>query len=256
MLVTALVYGLAMLQPIIERLCQEFRVLTFDLRGSGAPDPIPGRGYRVADHAADVAAVIEASGSAPVVGVGSSRGGNVLIRLAVERPDLLRQLVLVGTPLDDAGTAARPDHDPGLATRVQAAVAAGQFETALRLFVPTIIEPGFDDWGEQFIQNCLRMPPGSLRSFVSPDPTLDLAPLLSRVGLPVMVVHGDLDRRVPLSVAHELMARLPEARRHVLHNRGHVAAYTAPGEFCDALRRFIRGGGAPTPEPGGAAVRA
>jgi pimeloyl-ACP methyl ester carboxylesterase len=118
-------------------------------------------------------------------------------------------------------------------------VAAGQFESALRLFVPTILEPGFEDWGEQFIQNCLRMPPGSLRSFFSPDPSLDMAPLLPRLRLPTLVMHGDADRRVPLDVARRLVARLPDAQLHVFRGRGHVATYTAPGEFCDVLRRFV-----------------
>ncbi|MCZ6532747.1 MAG: AAA family ATPase, partial [SAR324 cluster bacterium] len=37
--VNPIVYGLAVFQPLLERLCQEFRVITVDLRGTGASDP-------------------------------------------------------------------------------------------------------------------------------------------------------------------------------------------------------------------------
>jgi pimeloyl-ACP methyl ester carboxylesterase len=59
------------------------------------------------------------------------------------------------------------------------------------------------------------------------------------------VTHGDADRRVPLSIVRELVRRLPDARLYVFRDRGHIAIYTAPAEFCDVVRRFVRTGGRP-----------
>ena len=39
LLVSPLAYGLAAIQPVLEQLCQEFRIVTIDPRGSGASDP-------------------------------------------------------------------------------------------------------------------------------------------------------------------------------------------------------------------------
>ena len=39
---TRIIYGLEILQPVLEQLCQEFRIVTMDLRGTGRSDPIPG----------------------------------------------------------------------------------------------------------------------------------------------------------------------------------------------------------------------
>jgi pimeloyl-ACP methyl ester carboxylesterase len=49
--------GMAMFQPILERLCDEFRVVTVDPRGSGSSDPLT-RPYLLKEHATDVLAVI------------------------------------------------------------------------------------------------------------------------------------------------------------------------------------------------------
>ena len=77
------VYGLPVFQPLIEELCQEFRIVTIDPRGTGASDPLTS-GYDMHDHTDDVRAVLaEAGGGRPVVAVGISRGVLLLVRLAV-----------------------------------------------------------------------------------------------------------------------------------------------------------------------------
>jgi pimeloyl-ACP methyl ester carboxylesterase len=70
------------------------RVMTVDLRGHGR-SPVPADGYRPADYARDLAALVRASGLAPVVAVGHSMGGQIVVRLALDHPDLVRALVVV-----------------------------------------------------------------------------------------------------------------------------------------------------------------
>ena len=82
-------------------------VLAPDLRGRGRSQHLPGPAG-IAQHAADCAAVVEASGGAPLVVVGHSMGGFVGTVLAAQRPDLVRALVLVdgGLPFPAADEAA------------------------------------------------------------------------------------------------------------------------------------------------------
>ncbi len=72
-----------------------YRVLTWDLRAhgrSGAPDePIT-----IATLADDLAAVVGAAGG-PVHALGHSAGGVITMRFALDHPELVRSLVLVGT---------------------------------------------------------------------------------------------------------------------------------------------------------------
>ena len=96
--VNPVVYGLEVFQPIVERLCQEFRIVTIDPRGTGASDPLQ-RPYGLTQHAEDVRAVIEQAGVGAVTGIGISRGSNLLVRLAEQHPR-------TGAP---AGPDRRPD---------------------------------------------------------------------------------------------------------------------------------------------------
>ena len=69
-------------------------VITFDNRGCGRSEAPPAP-YRVADMAADTAALIEYLGLGPCDIIGYSLGGYIAQELAVTRADLVRRLVLL-----------------------------------------------------------------------------------------------------------------------------------------------------------------
>ncbi|MEW1720326.1 alpha/beta hydrolase [Streptomyces sp. NPDC093109] len=70
------------------------RVLVPDLRGHGA-SAAPPDGYGPRDFAADLAGLLDALGTGPVIAVGHSMGGQVVTALAVEHPHLVRALVVL-----------------------------------------------------------------------------------------------------------------------------------------------------------------
>jgi lipase len=72
----------------------EHRLLAPDLRGRGASRTLPGP-WGIDRHAEDVAGLITASASGPVVLVGHSMGGFVAAALVRRSPDLVSGLVLV-----------------------------------------------------------------------------------------------------------------------------------------------------------------
>jgi class 3 adenylate cyclase/pimeloyl-ACP methyl ester carboxylesterase len=230
LVVNPIVYGLATFQPIIEDLCQEFRIVTIDLRGTGASDPLPA-GYTLRDHVEDVRAVIEALEAAPVIGVGVSRGGNLLIKLAVAYPRLLRAIVTIGTPKYTS-----PMAQPAFAE----AVRQRDIETVIRMFVPTIVsEAGTRDVLDLLVEQSLKLPPETVLSFFGLDPECNIAPLLERVRVPVLVAHGTEDRRVPFEEGRYLAEHIPGARLHAFAGLGHLPIFTGRREFCDVLRRFV-----------------
>jgi pimeloyl-ACP methyl ester carboxylesterase len=227
-----IVYGLATFQPIIEDLCQEFRIITIDLRGTGTSDPLPS-GYTLRDHVEDVRAVIEALGAGPVIGIGVSRGGNLLIKLSVAHPGLLRAIVTIGTPKYTS---------PITLSEFQRALQQGDVETAIRMFVPTIVsEAGARDVVDLLVEQCLKLPPETVLSFFGPDPERNIVPHLEHVRIPVLVAHGTQDMRVPFEEGRYLAEHIPGAELHAFEGLGHLPIFTGRREFCDVLRRFVRG---------------
>jgi pimeloyl-ACP methyl ester carboxylesterase len=82
-----------MWHPVLDRLRQSFRVVTFDNRGSGQSDQ-PAQGYPLAAMTGDAVRVLDAAGieSAHVFGV--SMGGVIAQDLAIAHGDRVRKLVL------------------------------------------------------------------------------------------------------------------------------------------------------------------
>ena len=84
--------------PIIPALAGSFRILAMDLRGHGRSGH-PVTGYRHADYASDLQAVIEDYGLANPLVVGHSLGGIVALEWAAGHPDVAAAIVAEEAPL-------------------------------------------------------------------------------------------------------------------------------------------------------------
>lgn len=250
--INPIVYGLPIFQPVIEQLCQEFRIVTIDARGTGASGPLL-RPCSARTHQADLEAVVDALGGGPVVGVGISRGSNLLVRIACERPGVVNKLVLVGPPVDDAGPASRFPRSG--AKMIEQMLAEGRIREVAESMVSSVFsEPGSQDIAATFLAGCLGMPRETFISFFDPDPDYDMTSLLPNMTIPTLVVFGSHDRRVSLGCGHYIVERAPRASLHLFEGRGHLPIFTATTEFCHLLRQFVRTGHSPKPSKAGLSI--
>lgn len=186
--------------------------------------------------------MIEAAGWGPVTAMGISKSGNMVVRLAVSAPSCVKRLVLIGTPLDTIpGSMSLVSSEED--DRFRAALKAGDLERAMHHFVATVVsDPDTGELADQFTRNLLRLPRESILSTWTPDPELDITPILGQVKVPTLVLHGSEDRRVSVAAAHHLAQHIPDARLHLFEGRGHLPIFTATAEFCAILRTFVRTG--------------
>jgi pimeloyl-ACP methyl ester carboxylesterase len=238
--VNPIVYGLAVFQPILEQLCQEFRIITIDCRGTGSSDPLT-RPFPLSEHVEDVAAVIETAGCGAVFGVGISRGSNLLIKLAAAHPEMISRLILVGCPLapPHSGDVQTFSHEY-LRQRAEA-YEERDVEALLRIqneFVYS--EPGTEEVKRLALEHRLSLPPDTILSFYDADPEANVVPLLSRLPCATLVVHGTEDRLIAFATAEYLTKEIPNAQLYAFEGKGHVPIFTATAEFCEVLRRFVR----------------
>jgi class 3 adenylate cyclase/pimeloyl-ACP methyl ester carboxylesterase len=244
-LVFPLNYDIALFQPLVEQLCQEYRIVTIEPRGSGDSDPLP-RPYSFGEQAEDVRAVIEALDAGPVTAVGMSLGGNLLIRIARDFPALFSELALVGCLPDDGGDGTAISRPELLSKEFNEALGRGDYAQAVSVFVYSVIsEPETRDLAEVYIESCLRLPRETFLALFEDDAERDVRPLLSGIEVPTLVTHGTSDRSVPFKAAQYLAERIPGAQLYPFDGRGHLPIFTATKEFCEVLRHFLRTGKAP-----------
>jgi pimeloyl-ACP methyl ester carboxylesterase len=130
---------------VLGPLSKKHRVIAVSLRHF-FPEHWDGIGddYRMAQHVADVIAFIEQIEPKPVDLMGHSRGGHIAFRVAQQRPELLRKVVLAepGGDLDASlDPSVSPSATPAMALRAAAfaeRVKSGDAEGALQDFVDVV----------------------------------------------------------------------------------------------------------------------
>ena len=215
--INPIVYGLSTFEPILEQLCQEFRVITVDCRGAGRSAPLV-RPYSTLQHMEDLRAIIEAAAAAPIVGVGISRGSNLLIQLAHAHRELVGKIMTVGTPMMGALPDGRPVFNPDYMALREDAYRRGAFEELVRLQARYVYsEPDTDELRRMAIERVCRLPIETILSFYDPDPGMDIAPLLESIAVPTLVAHGR--RRPARHLRRERIHRVPHPGRAALSLR-------------------------------------
>lgn len=236
---------------IVPALAQSFRVLTYDRRGHSRSERPTGQG-NLREDASDLGALIQHLGLAPAHILGNSIGGSIVLRLAAERPELFRSLLVHEPPLFallDRDPAAQPMLQAGQ-ERTRAVVELlqqGQAEGGARQFVETIaFGPGAWDQlpGElrdTFIFNAATW----LDEMQDPEwSTIDLQPLRS-FSPPALLTDGDKSQPFFPLIVETVARALPRAQRRTLSGVGHVPQLSHPKEYAETVASFIRQSASP-----------
>ncbi|MEV4346485.1 alpha/beta hydrolase [Actinoplanes sp. NPDC049596] len=239
-----------------------FRVACFDNRDAGRSTHLTGLGlasprvlltrrppYGLPDMAGDAVAVLDALGwsSAHVAGV--SLGGMIAQLTAVLHPARVRSLIsLSSTPSPHVGRP-HPRALPALLSgrardRVEAA------EHMVRIF-RIIGSPGYpleEDWLRAVAARSFdeaHDPDGVRRQLAAIVLAADRRPLLRRLHLPALVVHGDADPLVRLSGGRATARAIPGAKLVVFPGMGHDLPTALQPAIVDEIAGLSRQWAAP-----------
>lgn len=250
------------LAPLLTERC---RVVAPDLAGHGLTRPL-GRGTRVAPNRVLLHRFVEAVAGTPVILMGNSMGGMISLLEAIAEPDAVAGLILVDPVVPFVP--ARPDPlvtalfaayaTPGVSrlvmnrrarltpeqlvagtlalccvdpSRIPAEVLAEHVEMARR-------RAGFADLAGDFL--------AAARSVVATAGYLRGMPYrrgIRTVRAPVLLVHGERDRLVPLAAAQAAARGNPAWSLVVLPDAGHVPHLELPRETARVILDWLDGDG-------------
>jgi pimeloyl-ACP methyl ester carboxylesterase/predicted glycosyltransferase len=217
----------------VAHLARRFRVLTFDPRGNGQSDR-PASGYGIEDHAADALAVLDHHGVERAALITASQGANATLWLALERPERVERVVLLGQavgvgPTDEVIAFIRADYERFI---------EGFFGACFN--EPHSTKPIEDTmaWARETTPEILAAGAADF------DPGL-IPPRLGEVACPALVIHGSNDVIVELDKARSVAAAIPGAELVVVEGGGHRPDVRDPVLVNRVLDRFLGDGARP-----------
>jgi pimeloyl-ACP methyl ester carboxylesterase len=226
-----------------------YRVVAFDNRGFGFSDK-PAHGYRNADYARLVVALMESLGIASAVLVGHSMGGEIAAEVALSNPDRVRGMVLIGS----AGYGVRW---PGV-LKIARWPFVGALATSLRgrWITGKIVRSCFADPGKvteaDLDQYYAPVPDArfgrALRGVLREFRFDSLGGRLGSVQTPTLVLWGDADRWIPPANGFRFARELPRSGFVMIERAGHNAPEESPERVNQLLLEFLEEGLSRIPE--------
>jgi pimeloyl-ACP methyl ester carboxylesterase len=232
--------------PVLPRLAGSFRVLRYDRRGHSASERPGGPGC-VREDVADLAELIERLGLAPAWVVGNSFGASIALRLAGERPDLLRGLAAHEPPLfgllaGDPAFAPLLDEVGARIAAVVARIASGDHAGAAEQFVDSVaLGPG--SWAalpSELRQVLIENAPTFLDEANDPEQLAFETAWLDGFRRPALLSQGDQSPPSFAPVVARLVRSMPHAEVTTFRGAGHIPHATHPDAYADALVAFVR----------------
>jgi len=229
---------------------RDHRVVALDLPGFGSSEMPSGEAVSVAGYARVFEELLDELSIDAATVVGNSMGGFVAAELAITRPERVSRLVLVaaaGLHIAEMRIAAALKH-LGPAERVLGffgGLAAARSTTLARrarmrgLLLSSVATHGDQlPWPIVAEQIAGAGRPGFLPALVA-IASHPLRERLCEIACPTLIVWGDRDRLVPVRDAAAFEQLIPDARKVVYADTGHVPMLERPGRFNADLRAFL-----------------
>ena len=217
-------------------LSRHFRIITFDIRGEHS---LSGG---VADLCAEVVALLDHLGVEKTHVLGTSLGGFVAQKLALERPDLVDRLVLVCTSYG----AREPQPMSFQALGKMLGGGSMNPESAARQGLEGATSDSYrTEHSEEFdlILRWRLADSSSLSDYyqqMMAGTRFDAAFAVRNIASPTLVIHGAEDRYIPVANAAALADAIPDARLRLVDDAGHLVFIEQAKEVNKEVVSFLK----------------
>ncbi len=213
--------------PQIRRLNGQ-RIFAVDLPGHGKSQGV-GR-QTISEYAADMLEFLKAVKLRAAVFVGHSMGSAIALSLALEHPESVLGLGLLGA-------SARLRVKPAILENI---ANPQTFEAAVEMITEYSYSVHFDPRLKELAarRTAETRPPVLLGDFQACD-TFNVLDDLPRVHAPTLILVGAEDRMTPPSQSQTLLEQIPGARFQLILESGHMVMIEQPASVAAALEEFL-----------------
>jgi pimeloyl-ACP methyl ester carboxylesterase len=236
--------SLFMWEPWVAALRDRYRVIRLDLPAHGLTGPEPGGNYTLERIQQLFEKFVDEKELGRFTVVGTSIGGTVAMRYTADHPDRIERLVLISPGSLEPRVRGRTTP----ANLPKAADILGYIlPKSFTRFMLTndygdperVTDAVVDEWYEMWMREGNRLAMlNLLRQYVSGG----VEDKIRAVSVPVLLIWGEQNKRVPLALAYEtkdLLINSPEVRLEVLPGIGHMLVQEAPEASSQLIRRYL-----------------
>lgn len=224
----------------VDALSREHRVLLLDLPQYGKSDKVPIDAPKLTNFARIVRDFLDAVGVEKAALVGNSFGGQISLKLAIDYPERVSHVVVIGSapvlhsifapmPLEGVKLIAGYYRDGGPSLEKMRKVLTTLVYDA-KIVDDTTVRERYEASIDPDAVRVHSLPPGERQ---------DLTPELPRVQAPTLVVWGMDDRAGALDVGLLMTRVIPNAQMHIFGRCGHWAQVEHAEEFNALVLSFV-----------------
>ena len=201
---------------------QRYQLVLYDRRGAGRSDT-PLDGYSIENQTADLYELLRHLGISRASVLGSSAGGPMAMRFALDHPEMTDSLILINTMsyVQKEQQAVRQRELDQLKASAASLGKEAAVERALESRYPGLSQSQPDQFRKLREIN-LQQFDGLARTIQS---YLDIGDSIeSRLGelnLPTLIVHGDADSRIPVECGRQLHQSIAGSELHIISGAEH-----------------------------------
>jgi len=221
--------------PQVTYFSQKYKVVTFDMRGTGESDKPPGK-YTVDVHAEDLNVIIDDLRAKNIIMVGAHYGGKIAVTYVTKHPGKISKLVLLGflpSPFSEVANKEKFEKYRQMALKSPSWFVDGYWTSTFRgQGVESLIE-----WG---LKSSQRTPPEIFRDGVYSIWNVDVRPLLEKITVPTLIIGGNKSAN-DLAQVKFLQEKIPKSKIHVSEGRNSALLNIfAANEFNQTVENYIK----------------
>jgi pimeloyl-ACP methyl ester carboxylesterase len=219
---------------------QKYKVIRYDVRGYEKSDKAAGS-Y---SHVEDLRRLLDFLGVEKAYVLGLSLGGQIAIDFALEHPDRVDSLILVGAAMTGYPFKYTADFIAKYTAVTKAAKTAGLDEAVekvlqLPFFIPAKPDSEFVNRMRPMIRENFRAWNSSEGQAVWPNPPAFKR--IEKIAVPTLIILGDKDIQSILDVGETLAARIKGSRKEIVHDAAHHVNMEQPAAFNRLVLDFLAG---------------
>ena len=217
---------------VLPRLPKTVHAFAMDQRGHGDADK-PADGYAMADFVADLVAFQDTLGLGPCILVGSSSGGYVAQRFAVDDPSRTLGLVLLGAPRSLHGRPPFADE----VDRLTDPIDREWVRSSLDWF--EFHQPVPAEYLADRIEDGVRMPAHVWKLALTGLAEGGVPTETGTIHAPTLIIWGGRDDLLPHGEQAKLAAAIPRSRLVTYESTGHLVLWEQPERIANDIAEFV-----------------